>query len=324
MRNWFSLFSSSQEEFKVIVLGCGGGPLETNVSGYLLAKKNSSNFVALDAGSLLGGIFLAHKKKSFKDIPKNENSSYGFEGQILRDHIKAYLISHAHLDHVAGLVLNATIDTKKPIFGISTTIDYIRDYLFNGKIWPNFGSEGAEPCIHQYDYERIRLQEMVTIPDTGLSVEPFALSHPEGYPSTAFLIESSGMYIVYLGDTASDAMGSQNHLNTLWRALAPLIQQKKLRALFVECSYPEKHSTQAVEGHLDPSYLMRELHALADLVNPAHPKKALKHLNVVVTHIKDPFVKGYGTFHEVKKELEKANDLGVRWVFARQGDKLVF
>ncbi len=318
------LFFSSLEEFKVVVLGCGGGPLETNVSGYLLAKKTAENFIAIDAGSLLSGIYLAHQKKSFQDIKKDEESPYGFEGQILRDRIKAYVISHAHLDHVAGLVLNAPVDTKKPIFALPPTIDYLRDYLFNGKIWPNFGSEGVEPCIGQYRYERLSLKQMAAIPETGLSVEPFELSHPEGYPSTAFLIESSGLYLAYLGDTASDAMGSQKHLQTLWQALAPLLRQKKLRGLFIECSYAEHHPGQTVEGHLDPSYLMRELRALAALVNPARPKKGLKHLKIVITHIKDPFVTGCCIRAQIRKELEKANDLGVEWIFARQGEKLYF
>lgn len=318
------LFSFYSDEFKVVVLGCGGGPWENNISGYLLAKKHSHDFVALDAGSLLSGICLAHQKKSFQEIRKNEESSYGFEGQILRDHVKAYLISHAHLDHVAGLVLNAPVDTRKPIFALPTTIEYLRDHLFNGKIWPNFGSEGAEPCINRYQYERLELKRIVTLPHTGLSVEPFALSHPEGYPSTAFLIESSGLYLAYLGDTASDAFGSQKHLHTLWEALAPLIQKKKLRALFLECSYSEHHPGQSIEGHLDPVHLMRELHALAALVNPAHPKKGLKHLKVVVTHVKDSFMTGCCIQKQVEQELEKANDLGVDWIFARQGEKLYF
>ncbi len=327
--SFFSFFRSllrrsSRSAFQVVVLGCGGGPVETNVSGYLVAKKGSANFIALDAGNLLGGICIAHKKQSFATIQKAAESPYGFEGQILRDHVKAYFISHAHLDHVAGLVLNAPVDTKKSIFGLGPTIEYLRDHLFNGKIWPNFGSEGAEPCIHQYQYERLHLGKKVSIPDTGLTVEPFALSHPEGYPSTAFVVESSGSYLAYLGDTASDASGSQKHLHTLWLALAPLIRENKLRALFVECSYAKRMATHSLEGHLDPSFLMLELRALASLVNPSHPKKGLKHFNIVVTHIKDPLVLGPAAEELVMKELETQNDLGIHWIFPSQGQRLEF
>lgn len=62
----FSLFFYNYclyaDGFKVVVLGNDGGPRENNISGYLIASKSSNNFVALDAGSLLNGIYHANKK----------------------------------------------------------------------------------------------------------------------------------------------------------------------------------------------------------------------------------------------------------------------
>lgn len=188
----------SQEHFEVVVLGCGGGPIENNLSGYLIAPKGSNSYVALDAGTLLAGIMIAEEENAFNAVPTRPSSALTPEGEILRNRIKAYLISHAHLDHVAGLVINSPADTQKPIFGIPSTIDNIKDHLFNWKICANFGSEGDKP-LNKYKYQRLKIGQTVQIPDTAMTVEAFPLSHQGNHLSTAFLIESKGAYILYLG-----------------------------------------------------------------------------------------------------------------------------
>lgn len=313
--------SYSEEAFKVIVLGPHGGPRENNMSGYLLGTKSSNNFVCLDAGSLLNGIFIANKKNSFHDIQVNVSSDLNFEGEILKNHIKCYLISHAHLDHVAGLVINSTNDTKKTIFGINSTIDFIRDHLFNWDIWPNFGSEGKKPSLNQYLYHRLNLEETIAIPNTEFTVEPFLLSHPDGYQSTAFLLEASGLYALYFGDTAPDALEQKNHMEKIWEKITPLIQQNKLRVIFLECSY-EDNDKKELFGHLNPKYMMDEFHKLAKLVDPFYPQLALKNFKVIVTHIKESLLKGPTSKQLVKEELEKLNTLNIQFIFPEQGQRI--
>ncbi len=64
----------------------------------------------------------------------------------MQQYIKAYLISHVHIDHkIAGLVLNAP-DDGKDIIGISQPLITFAIILFNWKIWPNFGDEGEVPA----------------------------------------------------------------------------------------------------------------------------------------------------------------------------------
>ena len=53
----------SEEAFKVVVLGCGGGPIENNLSGYLVAPHQSTDYIALDAGSFLEDFHRQQKRE---------------------------------------------------------------------------------------------------------------------------------------------------------------------------------------------------------------------------------------------------------------------
>lgn len=324
MKNLFFIFFPSllfsAEVFKVIVLGSGGGPLEGDLSSYLIAPKDSSNFIAIDAGTLLEGIYKANDQGAFEDVVVDPKSPWNVEGQILRNHVKGYFISHAHLDHVAGLVFNSIVDTNKPIYGLDSTIDYLKEDLFNGHVWPNFGNEGKR-ALNQYQYIRLHPNEIVDFQD--LQVETFLLNHPGCYLSTAFLIRYQDDYILYFGDTSPDALETEKRIETVWKRLAPIIQEDKLHAIFLECSFTNKTADHELFGHLNPKFIMKELRALANRVDPKNPSSALKGLKVLITHIKNPPLKGVSPSEVIQKELEEANDLGVEFLFVRQAEKIL-
>lgn len=230
------------EVFQVVVLGCTGGPRESNLSGYLMSPLASQEWIAFDAGSLLEGIERALEKKSLLGVPFTD-SGLTNAAEMLVKHLRAFLISHAHLDHVAGLVLNSQIDEGKYILGIDPTIDNIRDYLFNGRIWPNYANEGSEPMLRRYFYQRLPLHLPQSIPLTSMKVEAFLLSHPRGYPSSAFLVDYQDHYLLYFGDTSSDVLESEKHLARVWQRITPLLKAKKLRGILLECSFPQKRET---------------------------------------------------------------------------------
>ncbi len=282
---------SASAQFVTIVLGGAGGLHEANLTAYLLAPIGEKRFIALDAGTVLSGLQVATKMGSFADIQVPPASSLTLEGLILREHIKAYVLSHAHLDHISGLVLNAPDDSPKPILGLDATLDALRDHVFNWQVWPNFGNEGRLPQLRQYTYQRLQPAQEYAIPGTAMTLQAFPLSHA-GATSTAFLIQAAGFYVLYCGDTGPDAVEHQDTLHTLWTVIAPLVQANKLRAIFLEVSYPDERPDNLLFGHLTPRWLMEELGHLAQIVDPQHPHAALHGLTVLVTHIKPVLTPG--------------------------------
>ncbi|MGA0555766.1 MBL fold metallo-hydrolase [Larkinella sp. VNQ87] len=292
--------------FRVVPLGVKGGVDESNLSAYLLAAQGTNSYVCLDAGTLHAGIKKAIQNQVFK-VDYNK---------VLKDYIKGYLISHAHLDHLAGLVLNSTEDGKKPIYATESNLDIFRKHYFNWKAWPNFGSEGDQPALSKYQYTVLAPGTETPIDGTGLSVRAFPLSHGFSYQSTAFLLKSGGAYALYLGDTGPDLIEKSTNLAQLWKAIQPLVQARTLKALLIEVSYPNEQPDNQLFGHLTPNWLMHELTALSKLTGP----DALKDFPVVITHMKPT-----GTNEaQIKQQLREANRLKVKLIFPEQGKLLEF
>lgn len=308
--------------FVAIALGAGGGPGQDDLSAYLLAPAGSSDYVALDAGTLLAGIRKAWHAGSFGGLRPPADATLVPEGWILRERVKAYLISHGHLDHVAGLVVDSPEDTSKEILALPSTIEVIRDHLFNRRAWPNFGDEG-EGALNKYRYVRLQPGRAQPITGTGMTVEPLVLSHG-GVASTAFLIGAGAAAAVYFGDTGPDAVEGGDRLGAAWTRLAPLVRSGALRGIFIEVSYPDGRPDDRLFGHLTPLWLMRELRRLAEMVDPGDPARALRRLSVLVTHVKPALDAGPGTRERIARQLAERNDLGVRLVVVEQGQRIEF
>lgn len=64
---------------------------------------------------------------------------------IVREHISTYLITHPHLDHVSGFVINTAAfhNTSRPkrLAALPFTVNAIKTHLFNNIIWPNLTDE---------------------------------------------------------------------------------------------------------------------------------------------------------------------------------------
>src|SRR5437868_3313940 len=235
----WSVSAFGQNAFKIVPLGVKGGIDESNLSAYMLAPANSNNYVCLDAGTLHYGIEKAIENKVFH-VPA---------GQILRKYIKGYLISHSHLDHLSGLIINSPEDTTKNIYAFADCIETFKTRYFTWKSWANFGNEGETPQLKKYHYNVLSPGEETPIENTEMTVRAFPLSH-SNLTSSAFVVKSQDNYILYLGDVGPDEIEKSHDLELLWQSIAPLIKEKKLKAIMIEVSFPDEQSDRTLFGHL--------------------------------------------------------------------------
>lgn len=308
---WFLLVlvglpALAQSSFTVVPLGVKGGLQESNLSAYLVAPAGSSSYLCLDAGTVYSGVEKAISNKVLK-APAS---------QVVRTQIKAYLISHAHLDHVAGLLLGAPDDTPKSIYGLQSCLTTIQTDYFNWRAWPNFGNDGNPPALKKYQLRELSPEQEMPIENTALQVRAYPLSHGKPYQSAAFLVRSGSSYLLYLGDTGADAVEQSQNLRAVWQAVQPLVRARQLKAVFIEVSYPNTQPTTQLFGHLTPALLMQEMEVLGQLAGP----EFLRGLPVVVTHLKP----SPGNEALIKKQLTEANQLHLKVVFPEQGRRLEF
>jgi cAMP phosphodiesterase len=299
----FSPLLAQKKAFEVVPLGVKGGIDESNLSAYLVAPKNTNTYICLDAGTINSGIEKAITNKAF-DVSMSE---------VLRKYIKGYLISHAHLDHVSGLIINSPIDSSKTVYATKKCMEMMQEHYFNGETWANFGDEGPGYHIKKYHFQTLGIGEETELTNTEMTVKAYPLSHVNPFESTAFLIQKENEAILYLGDTGPDAVEKSNDLRSLWQTVAPLIQEKQLRGIFIEVSFPNEQPDNALYGHLTPNHLMNELTVLEEFAG----KGSLQDLKIIITHRKPPTK----NIQKIKDQLKKDNPLGVDFIYPEQGKR---
>lgn len=301
----FNAFSQKVQKasFQVVPLGIKGGIDEKNLSAYMVAPINTNDYICLDAGTINAGIEKAIENKVFK-VSTSE---------VLRKYIKGYFISHAHLDHVSGLIINSPADSSKTVYATEKCMEMMENHYFNDQTWANFGDKGPGVPLKKYHFQTLNIGTETPITNTAMTVKAFPLSHVNPFESTAFLIRNGDSYVLYLGDTGPDAVEKSDKLKELWTAVAPLIKSKQLKGIFIEVSFPNEQPDQFLFGHLTPNYLMKELHVLEDLSG----KNSLKGFNIIVTHLKPPTK----NIIKLKEQLQKQNDLGLKIIYPEQGKR---
>ncbi|KAF6826532.1 3',5'-cyclic-nucleotide phosphodiesterase [Colletotrichum musicola] len=148
--------------------GAGGGPQENNTTALLVrsvaAGWSKNSIVGVDAGvslsaitailrntvppTLLENIALPQKLPSgpFKGFELTQDmvplSPESIAANITKYLIDTYVITHPHLDHIAGFVINTAGQTRtKRLAGLPSTIDAFSKHIFNNVIWPNLSDE---------------------------------------------------------------------------------------------------------------------------------------------------------------------------------------
>ncbi|KAI0423628.1 cAMP phosphodiesterase class-II [Xylaria sp. FL1042] len=213
---------------QVIVLGAGGGPQEHNVTALLVRSLETGwtkgSIVAVDAGVHLSAITkileetqplglgtsipLPHTLQTgpFAGMEVTSASATTNAGYVTRHLVDTYLITHPHLDHICGLVINtAGLPGSRPkrLAGLPSTISAFKQHIFNNIIWPNLSDEnngaglvtymrlveGGSPALGEGDGKGY-----LEISD-GLGVKLFSVSHGhciERHPHRGSSVSSRG------------------------------------------------------------------------------------------------------------------------------------
>lgn len=211
---------------RIRTLGCSGGIGAGSRTSAMLID----NDVLIDAGTGIGDLGLA-------DLHE----------------IRHVFLTHAHLDHIAGLPMlidaNFEEDFELPVtvYAREETLEAIKAHLFNDVIWPDFAKIP--------DPDRAILQYVVCNPGDTVSIghrDFNAIDVSHSVPSLGFTVQNSGGVFAVSGDTKTN--------ETLWPALNAV---DDLRVLVIEVSFPdEQESLATTAGHYCPTTMCRDLRRL--------------------------------------------------------------
>lgn len=305
----------ADEGFDVVVLGARGGIEDGNLSSFMISPAGDGRAVTCDAGTLVNGLRVADEKGVFDNVSVPEDSSYTRVGYVLTERIKGYLVSHAHMDHLAGIVIASPDDSAKPIYGLQSVTEAIQRTYFNWEAWPNFAFGGKEPQLKKYRLTDLVAGERRALDGTAMEVTAFPLSHG-GTESAAFLIESGNDAVLCFGDTGPDEIEKTSLMRDVWSAVAGRVAEGRLKAVIVEVSYTNAQPDEFLFGHLTPAWLQK---SLAELETLAGGAGSLKDLPVIVSHVKYSLKKGEPPTEAILRELEAGNSAGVRFLMPEQG-----
>lgn len=141
--------------------------MEDNTTALLVRSRSTSwgpnSVLAVDAGVHLAAISRILERHSpapnsgtrlpatlssgpFKDLKINHRNPSANAIELVRDVIGTHLMTHPHLDHISGFVVNTSgfnSAERKVLAGMPTTIEAIKKHIFNGIIWPNLSDENG-------------------------------------------------------------------------------------------------------------------------------------------------------------------------------------
>jgi len=236
---------------RVQVLPCGGAVPGHPLTGFLV-----DGVLAVDAGPL-GTFGSVAQQAAIRDV----------------------LLTHSHIDHVAGLpVFLDTVyrmaDPPPTVHATRATHDALRRDLFNDRLMPDFFalSERLPPFVTARD----------VVPDRpfavgAYTVTPIQLDH--AVPTVGYLIEDRTSAVAILTDTGP-----------VPEVITSLTHWPRLKAVFLECSYPRRMTDlAAVTKHQTTDQFAEAARAFP------------KSVRVLATHVKPRY------HSDVRTEL---NELG--------------
>ncbi len=187
------------------------------------------DLIAFDAGSLAIAAS-AEQKKQIRDV----------------------VLSHAHLDHIAGLPLYiddlfATIKRPIQIHATAEVAEILERDIFNWSIYPRF-SELQNDYGVVLEYRPFEVEKDFAV--KHLKVKAVNVNHK--VPSVGFIVSDGRSTFALTNDTAA--------VSRFWEAVN---ETENLSAIMVECAFPDELGELAANSHhLTPRVLREELSKL--------------------------------------------------------------
>jgi ribonuclease BN (tRNA processing enzyme) len=209
--------------------------------------------------------------------------------------IRAIVLTHRHFDHIRDLLpfgltmrdMGVTVD----VYGIKDTLDFVKDKLMDGSLYPNFLEfPSSESPI--YELHEVEPLEEFQVLDYKIKAVPV----PHAVPAVGFVVSSKDVSVFYTGDAGRG-------VSDAWQHAAPDV-------LLTEVTFGNNGEQTAIDsGHLTPAYLEEAL------VEFKRQKGYLP--KVIAGHINPPYEA------EVRSEVkEVAARLGIDILMAEADMKL--
>ncbi|MEO6655578.1 MAG: MBL fold metallo-hydrolase [Pyrinomonadaceae bacterium] len=169
-----------------------------------------------------------------------------------REQVRDIVLTHTHLDHIAGLPLFiddlfATLTEPIRIHATREMIEILERDLFNWAIYPRFSelSNDNGPIVQYCEFQRGAKFDV-----KHLSFQSVAVNHKVS--ANGYIVSDGEVSIAITGDTAGT--------DEIWEKCQAVTD---LKAVLVECAFPDEFGELAkVSDHLTPKCLKIELEKL--------------------------------------------------------------
>lgn len=169
--------------------------------------------------------------------------------ELQKRQIRDVILTHAHIDHIAGLPLFiddlfANIIKPVEIYATEDVIKILKEDIFNWDVYPDFAElENDNGVVLKYcPFE-------IGKPFKSEHLEATAIGVNHKVPAVGFVISDGKTKFAITGDTAE--------MDSFWDTIN---KEKDLDALLIECAFPNKLADLAeVSHHITPKKLETEL-----------------------------------------------------------------
>ena len=168
---------------------------------------------------------------------------------VQQKQIRDVVLTHAHLDHIAGLPLFiddlfSNLEAPVCVHATHEVVETLERDIFNWEIYPRFSElENTSGAVMKY--QPFEVGEEFTV--KHLRLKAVAVNHKVS--TVGFVVSDGQKKFAISGDTAE--------ISGFWRVLNT---EKNLSALLVECAFPNELEELAhISHHLTPKTLKKEL-----------------------------------------------------------------